>query len=75
MQRHVDQARASGVTAVVGDARRLPWANESKDAVLMAGPMYHLTEPAERRVAVREAIRVLRPGAYSRSSQSTGPRT
>ncbi|TDO27949.1 methyltransferase family protein [Kribbella sp. VKM Ac-2527] len=59
---HVDQAREAGLTAIVGDARRLPWANESKDAVLLAGPMYHLKEAADRRVAIREAIRVLRPG-------------
>jgi len=62
VKRHVEQARAAGVKATVGDARRLPWDNESKDVVLMAGPMYHLTEPADRRVAVREAVRVLRPG-------------
>lgn len=62
VQRHVDQARQAGLDAIVGDARQLPWANESKDAVLMAGPLYHLSAPAERRVAVREAVRVLRPG-------------
>jgi ubiquinone/menaquinone biosynthesis C-methylase UbiE len=62
VQRHVDQARDAGLTAVVGDARRLPWANESKDAVLIAGPLYHLAEAADRCVAVREAVRVLRPG-------------
>ncbi|TCO37629.1 methyltransferase family protein [Kribbella antiqua] len=62
VEHHVDQARAAGLQAVVGDARRLPWPNESKDAVLMAGPMYHLTEPADRRLAIREAVRVLRPG-------------
>lgn len=62
VQRHVDQAREAGLQAVVGDARQLPWDNASKDAVLMAGPMYHLAEPSQRRVAVREAVRVLRPG-------------
>lgn len=62
VERHIDQARAAGINAVIGDARQLPWNNESKDVVLMAGPMYHLTEPSERRVAVREAARVLRPG-------------
>jgi ubiquinone/menaquinone biosynthesis C-methylase UbiE len=62
VERHVDQAREAGLKAVIGDARRLPWGNESKDAVLMAGPMYHLTEASDRRLAVREAVRVLRPG-------------
>jgi ubiquinone/menaquinone biosynthesis C-methylase UbiE len=28
----------------------------------MAGPMYHLTQTSDRRLAVREAVRVLRPG-------------
>jgi ubiquinone/menaquinone biosynthesis C-methylase UbiE len=62
--RHVEQAAAAGITAVQGDARRLPWENETFDAVLFAGPMYHLPEPQDRRVALREAIRVLRPGGF-----------
>jgi ubiquinone/menaquinone biosynthesis C-methylase UbiE len=62
VEHHVNQARGAGLPAIVGDARRLPWSSESKDAVLMAGPMYHLTEPTDRRLAVREAVRVLRPG-------------
>ncbi|MFB6726836.1 class I SAM-dependent methyltransferase [Kribbella sp. NPDC056345] len=62
VQSHVDQASAAGITAELGDARRLPWANETFDAVLMAGPLYHLPEAADRRVALREALRVLRPG-------------
>lgn len=62
--RHVEQACAAGLSAVRGDARRLPWDNETFDAVLMAGPMYHLPEAAERRLALREAIRVLRPGGF-----------
>ncbi|HET6295578.1 MAG TPA: class I SAM-dependent methyltransferase [Kribbella sp.] len=62
VEHHVDHARQAGLPAITGDARRLPWPNESKDAVLMAGPMYHLTEAADRRLAIREAVRVLRPG-------------
>jgi ubiquinone/menaquinone biosynthesis C-methylase UbiE len=62
VEHHVNQARLAGLPAIVGDARRLPWANESKDAVLMAGPMYHLTEATDRRLAIREAVRVVRPG-------------
>jgi ubiquinone/menaquinone biosynthesis C-methylase UbiE len=62
VDRHVEAARAAGVDAVTGDARRLPWETESFDAVLMAGPIYHLTEATDRRLALREAARVLRPG-------------
>ncbi|TDW98241.1 class I SAM-dependent methyltransferase [Kribbella sp. VKM Ac-2566] len=62
VQRHVDQANAAGITAELGDGRRLPWSNQSFDAVLMAGPLYHLPEAHDRRLALREALRVLRPG-------------
>jgi len=47
--------------AVVGDARSLPWADGSADAVLFFGPLYHLTGGDDRLRALREARRVLRP--------------
>jgi SAM-dependent methyltransferase len=62
---HVDAARRNGprlASAVVGDARRLPWSDHSADAVLFLGPMYHLTERSDRVAALIEARRVLRPG-------------
>lgn len=60
---HIEVAATlPGVTAEVGDARRLPSTDSSVDAVLMLGPLYHLTAPADRMTALREAIRVLRPG-------------
>jgi ubiquinone/menaquinone biosynthesis C-methylase UbiE len=66
---HVEQARQSagrdpafGFTAAEGDARELTERAESQDAVLLFGPLYHLTEAAERRQALAEARRVLRPG-------------
>ncbi len=62
---HVNQARAltpAPVSAQTGDARALPWADASADAVLLLGPLYHLPEPADRRRALEEARRVLRPG-------------
>jgi ubiquinone/menaquinone biosynthesis C-methylase UbiE len=70
MALHVDQARAASegqpqaplASIAVGDARALPFADESADAVLMLGPLYHLTEAADRALALREACRVLRPG-------------
>ncbi len=46
---------------VVGDARQLKFADNSVDAVLMLGPLYHLVQSADRLAALREAYRVLRP--------------
>ncbi|GGK08620.1 hypothetical protein GCM10010123_43130 [Pilimelia anulata] len=51
-----------GVTAVAGDARRVPLADGSADAVLLLGPLYHLIDAADRLAAWREAGRLLRPG-------------
>jgi len=51
-----------GVTAEIGDARALTWPDDSADVVLLMGPLYHLTEPADRARALAEARRVLRPG-------------
>jgi SAM-dependent methyltransferase len=62
MPPHVEQARAAGLNAAVGDARALPFADAGADAVLLLGPLYHLQERADRVVALREAHRVLRPG-------------
>lgn len=65
---HVDQAKAAAagagvpLDAAVGDARALPDADSSADAVLLMGPLYHLTERADRLAALSEARRVLRPG-------------
>jgi SAM-dependent methyltransferase len=58
----VEQARAAGADAIVGDARALAAGHASVDVVLMLGPLYHLTERPERVAALREAARVLRPG-------------
>lgn len=46
----------------VGDARALNRPDESADAVIMHGPLYHLTEREDRLLALAEAKRVLRPG-------------
>ena len=60
---HVEQARAAGVgRAEVGDARALAAEDGSADAVLLLGPLYHLPEADDRRGALAEAWRVLRPG-------------
>ncbi len=69
---HVEQAeeasrsRETGqlASARVGDARRLDFADASADAVLLLGPLYHLTGRGERRAALEEARRVLGPGGW-----------
>jgi 2-polyprenyl-3-methyl-5-hydroxy-6-metoxy-1,4-benzoquinol methylase len=64
--RHVEKARADlaplGVTADLGDARDLAAADHSFDAVLLLGPLYHLTDRADRVRALTEARRVVRTG-------------
>jgi 2-polyprenyl-3-methyl-5-hydroxy-6-metoxy-1,4-benzoquinol methylase len=50
------------VTAELGDARALPVSDTSFDAVLMLGPLYHLTERGDRVLAWSEARRAVRPG-------------
>ncbi|MEV7230001.1 class I SAM-dependent methyltransferase [Polymorphospora sp. NPDC051019] len=60
---HVAQAASlPGVTATLGDARALPAADHSVNAVLLLGPLYHLSKRADRVAAWREAARVVRPG-------------
>jgi SAM-dependent methyltransferase len=66
---HVEQAReaagsdpAAAFTAASGDARQLSEPDESQDAALLFGPLYHLTEAEQRCRALSEARRVLRPG-------------
>jgi SAM-dependent methyltransferase len=62
--RHIEQARTiAGLASVqLGDARRLRHAEASVDAVLLFGPLYHLTERADRLEALAESYRVLRSG-------------
>jgi ubiquinone/menaquinone biosynthesis C-methylase UbiE len=58
----LDVVPAHVVTADVGDARFLPAADGSVDAVLLFGPLYHLVSAVDRAAALAEAARVLRPG-------------
>jgi len=69
MPRHIEQASERNRTAThklasiaLGDARALTHADNSADAVLLMGPLYHLQQRADRIAALREARRVLRPG-------------
>jgi ubiquinone/menaquinone biosynthesis C-methylase UbiE len=67
---HVDQAREASAlqrdapltSAEVGDARRLRCDDDGVEAVLILGPLYHLTSKEDRLKALREAYRVVRPG-------------
>jgi ubiquinone/menaquinone biosynthesis C-methylase UbiE len=46
----------------LGDARQLEFADDSADAILLLGPLYHLTERNDRIKSLREAHRLLRSG-------------
>jgi SAM-dependent methyltransferase len=60
------QRRSAGRLAScrVGDARRLDFADDSAQVVLMLGPLYHLTDAGDRVRALTEARRVLQPGGW-----------
>jgi SAM-dependent methyltransferase len=61
---HVAAAAAcSGVTASCGDARAIDEPDGEANAVLLLGPLYHLTDRKDRLRVWREAGRVARPGA------------
>ena len=68
--KHIEQAKrrlTSGCAAplagvTLGDARELPFDDGSQGAVLLLGPLYHLTERNERLACLGEARRVLRTG-------------
>jgi ubiquinone/menaquinone biosynthesis C-methylase UbiE len=68
--KHVEQARTASArqpdhplaSAEVGDARNLQQPDNSADAILLLGPLYHLVEREDRLACLREAHRALRPG-------------
>lgn len=68
--RHIEQARQAAqapgspqlASMRVGDARALGFADNFADVVWLHGPLYHLTERAERLTVLAEARRILRPG-------------
>jgi ubiquinone/menaquinone biosynthesis C-methylase UbiE len=67
---HIEQAQqvsqgqpdAPLASAQLGDARALPFGDGSADAVLLLGPLYHLTDLADRMQVLAEVRRVCRPG-------------
>lgn len=70
MPLHVEQAEQASrqqpdhalASITLGDARRLDRDDASVDAVLLFGPLYHLTARSDRVAALGEARRILRPG-------------
>jgi SAM-dependent methyltransferase len=59
---HVRHRHGGAVDAAVGDARQLDLPDDSADAVLLLGPLYHLPERSDREVALTEAARIVRGG-------------
>jgi SAM-dependent methyltransferase len=61
---HVEQLQAAAlsITSRPGDARDLDLDDGSVDAVLLLGPLYHLTERGDRVRALQEAARIVKPG-------------
>ena len=67
---HVDRANESArerslarFSAAVGDARDLDAQGTGYDAVLLLGPLYHLTDQSDRHRALAQAVGVSKPGA------------
>jgi SAM-dependent methyltransferase len=52
----------AGVRTAVADGRDLDLADGAVDAVLLFGPLYHLSRRADRLRALAEANRIVRPG-------------
>lgn len=67
---HIEEARRASeapqspqlASIQVGDARKLDYPDRFADAVLLHGPLYHLTERQDRLTAIAEARRVLCSG-------------
>jgi len=61
--KHLVQASVYPLAGIEqGDARALPCADQSVDAALLLGPLYHLIDKADRHQALCEARRALRTG-------------
>ena len=66
---HIRRARVRNESATrklagadVADARRIPMAASSADAILLLGPLYHLPERSNRAAVLSECRRLLKPG-------------
>lgn len=68
-QNLLDEGLERQVRFVVADARNLSEVTEKRfDAVLLMGPLYHLVEKVDRRLALKEAFDRLRAGGVIFSS-------
>jgi ubiquinone/menaquinone biosynthesis C-methylase UbiE len=68
VDKHIEIARQHEIdkgirltSAVVGDARELPFEDNTFDLVLLMGSLYHLTNKSDRLKSLEEAYRVLKP--------------
>ncbi len=68
-EKNIEMAREYGEeldlalgTLEVADARSIDRKDESADALLLLGPLYHIVERSERELALRECHRLLKPG-------------
>ncbi len=63
-----ENARIEGVSDLIevmnGDARHLPFENNSFDVVLSSKALHNIINPEERKKAVREIARVVKPGGW-----------
>jgi ubiquinone/menaquinone biosynthesis C-methylase UbiE len=67
---HIEQAKAASeaqsqkpiASCTLGDARHLEFEDETADAVLLLGPLYHLVKAPDRERSLLEAKRVLKMG-------------
>ncbi len=71
VSKHVDQMKAEAaltkmkLEVVKGDARNLDFLeNESQEAALLLGPIYHLRNESERRSSIAEVNRILKPDGF-----------
>jgi arsenite methyltransferase len=55
---------ADRVELIDGDARKLPFAENSFDVVVSSWALHNIYDPAGRETAVREIVRVLKPGGH-----------
>jgi ubiquinone/menaquinone biosynthesis C-methylase UbiE len=70
VKRHVQQAKKASraqpdhplASIALGDACKIDRPSASVDAVLLLGPLYHLTAKQDRIAALKEALRVTRKG-------------
>jgi ubiquinone/menaquinone biosynthesis C-methylase UbiE len=58
-RRRSERSEAPIASLSVGDARRLAQQDDSAQAVLVMGPLYHLPSASDRMASLREAFRVL----------------